>query len=264
MRPAVNSQELGTRTVQIVIAVAVGLALTQLANLATTVFLHRDLAHKAVQLHPVLRSAFKVFLWLSTGIRVRQWAAVHRKHHAFTDEADDPHSPARLGWLRVQLTNAALYRRSARDPRTTERYAKDIPVTRADRWLFDRGILGLVLGIALLVLWLGWLPGLVAVVVHTVGYIGLGGSVNGIAHTFGRRPFGNSATNVTWLAWLTCGEGYHNNHHAAPTSARFARRWHQFDLGWWFITVAGKLRLATIRHQDVEALASRTTSSVSV
>ncbi len=249
---------------QIVIAVAVGLALTQLANLATTVYLHRDLAHKAVQLHPVLRSIFKVFLWMATGICARQWAAVHRKHHAYTDTAEDPHSPARLGWLRVQLTNAALYRRSARDPRTTERYAKDIPVTTPDRWLLNRGIIGLALGIAILVWWLGVVPGIVAVAVHTVGYIGLGGSVNGVAHTFGRRPFDNSATNVVWLAWLTCGEGYHNNHHAAPTSARFARRWHDFDLGWWFISAAGRLGLARIRHADVDSLASRATSAVRV
>lgn len=249
---------------QFVIAIAVGLALTQLANLATTVYLHRDLAHKAVQLHPTLRSFFKAFLWMSTGICARQWAAVHRKHHAFTDTHEDPHSPALLGWLRVQLTNAALYRRSARDPRTTDRYAKDIPVTAPDRLLLNRGIIGLILGIALLVLWLGWLPAAVAIAVHIVGYIGLGGSVNGVAHTFGRRPFDNSATNVAWLAWLTCGEGYHNNHHAAPTSARFARRWHHFDLGWWFISVASRLGLARIRHADVDSLAARSNASVSV
>jgi len=248
--------------VQIVIAIAVGLGLTQLANLATTVYLHRDLAHKAVQLHRGLRSTFKVFLWAATGISARQWAAVHRKHHAYTDAPEDPHSPARLGWRRVLLTNAMLYRRSARDPRTTERYAKDIPVTAPDRWLLNRGIIGLALGIAVLVWWLGWVPGLVAVAVHTVGYIGLGGSVNGVAHTFGRRPFENSATNVTWLAWLTCGEGYHNNHHAAPTSARFARRWYQFDLGWWFISAASRLQLAQIRHADVDSLAARATASV--
>ncbi len=249
---------------QIVIAVVVGLALTQLANLATTVYLHRDLAHRAVRLHPALRSVFKVFLWMSTGISARQWAAVHRKHHAFTDEVEDPHSPARLGWLRVQLTNAVLYRRSARDPRTTDRYARDIPVTVADRWVLNRGVIGLALGVAILVWWLGWVPGLVAAVVHTVGYIGLGGSVNGVAHTFGRRPFDNSATNVVWLAWLTCGEGYHNNHHAAPTSARFSRRWYQFDLGWWFIGAASRLGLARIRHTDVDALASRSSSPVKV
>jgi len=247
--------------VQIVIAILIGLGLTQLANLSTTVYLHRCLAHKAVQLHPALGSIFKVFLWMSTGICARQWAAVHRKHHACTDTSEDPHSPARLGWVRVQLTNAVLYRRSARDPRTTERYAKDIPVTRADRLLLNRGIIGLGLGIAILVVLLGWGPGLIAAGVHTVGYIGLGGSVNGVAHTFGRRPFDNSATNVVWLAWLTCGEGYHNNHHAAPTSARFARRWHDFDLGWWFISAASRLGLAKVRHADVDALAARASAS---
>ncbi len=244
---------------QFLIAIAIGLGLTQLANLATTVYLHRDLAHRAVKLHPALRSIFKVYLWLSTGINARQWAAVHRKHHAFTDSVDDPHSPARLGWLRVQLTNAVLYRRSARDPRTTEKYAKDIPITLPDRIVLNRGGIGLALGIAALVFWLGWLGGIIAIVVHTVGYIGLGGSVNSVAHTFGRRPFDNSATNVTWLAWLTCGEGYHNNHHAAPTSARFARRWYNFDLGWWVIRALRLLHLAKVRHQSVDTLAAKQT-----
>ncbi|MXW42345.1 MAG: hypothetical protein F4138_04575 [Acidimicrobiia bacterium] len=242
---------------QILIAIGVGLALTQLANLSTTVYLHRDLAHKAVRLHPVLRSTFKVFLWFSTGICARHWAAVHRKHHAYTDTAEDPHSPARLGWLRVQLTNAVLYRRSARDPRTADKYAKDIPITWPDRILLNQGIIGLVLGIAVLVWWLGWLHGGIAAVVHTVAYIGLGGSINSVAHTFGDRPFNNSATNVTWLAWLTCGEGYHNNHHAAPTSARFARRWHNFDLGWWFISIFRLLGLAEVRHAGVDMLVAK-------
>ena len=68
----------------------------------------------------------------------------------------------------------------------------------------------------------GPVVGLIAALVHAGSYLLLNAAVNAIGHTFGRRPYGNSATNIQWLAWLTGGEGLHNNHHAAPTSARFA------------------------------------------
>src|SRR6266478_6111344 len=97
-------------------AVVVGLCVAQLANLTTTVFLHRALAHRAIKLRAPLTFAFRVFTWMAVGIKPREWVAVHRKHHAFTDVEGDPHSPKLLGWLRVQLTNAALYRKVATDP----------------------------------------------------------------------------------------------------------------------------------------------------
>ena len=100
-----------------------------------------------------------------------------------------------------------------------------------------------------LVLLIGPIAGLVAVGFHFVLYLQLSGAVNAIAHTFGRRPFQNSATNLQWLAWLTCGEGLHNNHHAAPTSARFSLDTGQHDPGWWFIRIARRFGWATIRHE---------------
>ena len=83
----------------ILLALLVGFALTQIANVVTTVYLHRALAHKALTVSPGLTAVFRALTWLLTGIRPRQWAAVHRKHHAFTDEPEDPHSPAQLGWV---------------------------------------------------------------------------------------------------------------------------------------------------------------------
>ncbi len=232
----------------ILLALLVGLALTQIANVATTVYLHRCLAHRAVTLSPPLTATFRAIIWLLTGIRPRQWAAVHRKHHAFTDEEEDPHSPLRLGWVRVQLTNVALYRRVARDKAQVGKYAKDIPATRIDRLLLDRAILGLGITTALLIFWLGPVGGIVAAVFHFVLYLQLSGAVNALAHTFGRRPYENSATNLQWLAFLTSGEGLHNNHHAAPTSARFSLGKGQIDLGWWFIWAARRVGLAKVRH----------------
>jgi len=251
----------------IIIALAVGLGITLLANLATTVYLHRSLAHRALVLRQPLPAMFRGFLWLSTGIRPRQWVGVHRKHHAFTDEPSDPHSPLRLGWMRVLLTNASLYRRCAKDPMTVDRYAKDLPATRLDRAVLDQALVGLAVGATMLVALMSvvgsfpvWVP-LAAGVIHLVGYIGMGGAVNGPGHTFGKRPFDNTGTNLQWLAFLTCGEGLHNNHHAAPTSARFSFRRSEIDPGWMFIRLAKALGLAEIRHDEIKLARTPVSSS---
>src|SRR6187551_2716882 len=99
-------------------AIVVGLALSQVATFATTVYLHRGLAHRAITVHPIAAVVLRTLLWLMTGMRAREWAAVHRRHHAATDTVDDPHSPLVLGFWRVQLANAALYRKFARDDET--------------------------------------------------------------------------------------------------------------------------------------------------
>ncbi len=231
-------------------ALMTGFVLTQIANVATTVYLHRALAHRAVTVSTPLAVIFRVTIWLLTGIRPRQWAAVHRKHHAFTDEEADPHSPAQLGWVRVQMTNVHLYRRVARDDEQVTRYARDLPPTRLDRLLLDHALVGLSLAALCLVAVLGWWGGFIAFGTHVVLYLSLSAAVNAVAHTFGTRPYENSATNVRWLAFLTCGEGFHNNHHAAPTSARFALDRSQVDFGWWVIGVARRFGHATVRHDQ--------------
>lgn len=233
---------------------AVALVATQLAIFATTIYLHRTLAHRAMSVRTPVSLAFRAVLWLTVGMKPREWVAVHRKHHAFTDGPADPHSPAQLGWLRVQLTNAALYRRVARDGVTVARYARDVPRDRWDRLVFDHAFVGLGLGVALLCVMLGVWWGLGAAVLHTVGYLQLAGAVNSVGHTFGERPHGNSATNLQSLALVTAGEGLHNNHHAAPTSARLSLQRGELDPGWWVICALRKLGLAKIRHDKVALL----------
>lgn len=241
----------------LVLAVVVGLLVTQAAMFTTTLYLHRGITHRALVAHPVLAAACRVLLWVSTGMRPREWAAVHRRHHAATDTPGDPHSPAQVGFWRVQLANAALYRRVARDGVTVRKYARDLPPDRIDRALFDRAGLGLGIGVAVLCAafavpfgWWGIVLGLVAAGVHATGYLGLSGAVNAVGHTVGRRPHANSATNGWLLALLTWGEGLHNNHHDRPTSARFSRRAWPVDHAWWCIRVlawAGLVRLRPAR-----------------
>jgi stearoyl-CoA desaturase (delta-9 desaturase) len=240
----------GTVLMTVLKAVLTASVVTQLAIFATTIYLHRAAAHRALTMRPGVVAFWKTILWLTTGMKAREWVA-------HTDETLDPHSPAQLGWIRVQLTNAALYRRVARDPETVARYARDMPPTRADRLLFDHAFLGLGLMVVFMVAVLGPVAGLVASVLHVTFYLMLSGAVNAVGHTFGRRPFASSATNLQWLAFITAGEGLHNNHHAAPTAARFSMgRW-EIDPAWMVIRAMRGLRLATVRHPEPSLAAAR-------
>ncbi len=233
-----------------ILGILVGLLVTEAAILATTVYLHRGLAHRGLEVHPAAALPLRFFLWITTGMRPREWAAVHRKHHAATDTAEDPHSPIVHGFWRVQLANAALYRKVARDGVTVEKYGRDLPPDKWDKVLFDHAFLGLGIGIVLLCLVLGWPTGLLAAGVHTVAYLGLSGAINAVGHTKGTRPHENSATNGRFLAMFTAGEGLHNNHHAAPTSARFSFRRSELDPGWWAIRALSSVKLAKVRHAE--------------
>lgn len=237
-------------------ALVTAVVVTQIATFATTIYLHRTLSHRALSLHPAVEAVFRFVLWLTTGIKPRQWVAVHRYHHAASDTEDDPHSPIYLGFWKVQLGNAVLYRNALRDGGVVRKYARDLPPDRLDRALLDRGFLGLGIGIVLLIVVLGVPTGLLAAVLHTSLYLLLNASINAVGHMFGRRPYDNQATNNQWLALLTAGEGLHNNHHAAPTSARMALARGQLDPGWLVIAGLERIGLATVRH-DVSAVRER-------
>src|SRR5437588_12924562 len=136
-------------------ALVAGFVVTQIATLVTTVYLHRTLAHRAITLKPWLAALMRVLTWITTGIRPRQWAAVHRKHHAFTDVEGDPHSPVLLGYRKVQFGNVGMYRKVAKDRLAVARYARDLPPDRWDRVFFDHALVGLGIGIAILCLTFG-------------------------------------------------------------------------------------------------------------
>src|SRR5438874_10966126 len=134
-----------------VIAPLAGFAVAQLATLVTTIWLHRTLSHRSLTLKPGLTWVFRVLTWITTGIKPRQWVAVHRKHHAFTDVEGDPHSPILDGFATVQFGNVALYRKVAKDEDVVRRYARDLVPDRWDRIFFDHALFGLSFGIAILV-----------------------------------------------------------------------------------------------------------------
>jgi stearoyl-CoA desaturase (delta-9 desaturase) len=149
------------------------------------------------------------------------------------------------------MKNVALYRAAAKDHDMVDKYAKDLPYDAWDRILFNRAYLGLGIGITLLILVFGPVTGIVAAVVHMNFYLAGSAAVNAIGHHFGRRSYPNEATNLQWLAFLTMGEGLHNNHHAAPSSPRLSHRRSEIDPGWWVVKFLAITKLARLRFSDV-------------
>lgn len=223
------------------------LVLTQIAAVSTSVYLHRALAHRALRLHPVTDVGFRALLWLTTGQNRREWVAVHRKHHKFTDRAGDPHSPKVLGFWRVQLFNVYYYIREAKNPDTIRTFAPDLSEDRWDRAIFAWGRTGLAVGIALLCLTLGFWPGLIVAFTHAALYVFvLAPLINGLGHWRGAQNFENSAYNSRLLAFVTGGESLHNNHHAHPRAPKFSMRGLEFDPSWVVIRCLALLRLVEI------------------
>jgi stearoyl-CoA desaturase (delta-9 desaturase) len=231
--------------VSLVLALVVSAIVTQTAVFSTTIYLHRTATHKALVMHPALEWVFRFVLWMTTGMLTKEWVAVHRKHHAFTDEEGDPHSPALEGFWRVQLGNVYYYMREVKKTDVVERYARDIHEGWWDRHVFKHGLAGLLIGTVglCLVLGLGW--GLLAAGIHAVMYVFvLSSSINGLCHHVGYKNFDNTATNIRLLALLTGGEGLHNNHHGYPRSPKFSWRASEFDPAWPVIKLLIALKLA--------------------
>jgi len=232
--------------------VAVALALTHITIVAVTVFLHRHQAHRALDLHPVVSHFFRLWLWLTTGMVTKEWAAVHRKHHAKCETPEDPHSPQILGINRVLWGGVFLYVKEANRPDTIERYGHGTPDDWIERNLYSKfKILGVTLMGVIDVVVFGIVPG-VLVFTTQVAWIPFwaAGVINGIGHYWGYRhwPTPDASTNIAPWGILIGGEELHNNHHAYPTSAKLSNKWYEFDIGWLYIRILEALGLAKVKH----------------
>ncbi len=229
----------------LILSLVVAIVLIQIAVFGTTIYLHRTATHRALVLHPAVAWLFRFGLWITTGISTKEWVAVHRKHHAFTDQEGDPHSPALMGFWSVQLGNVFHYVREAKNKEVVERYARDIHEDGWERRVFRHGVAGVTIGTIALcgVMGLGW--GLLAAGLHAFIYVFvLSSSINGLCHHVGYKNFDNTATNLRVLALLTGGEGLHNNHHGYPRSPKFSFRPSEFDPAWPLIKLLIALKLA--------------------
>jgi stearoyl-CoA desaturase (delta-9 desaturase) len=232
--------------------VLVALGLTHITIVSVTIFLHRHQAHHALDLHPAVSHFFRLWIWLTTGMLTKEWAAVHRKHHAKCDTPEDPHSPQILGINRVLWTGVFLYVKEARKPETLERYGRGTPDDWLERNLYSRfKILGLVLMGVVDIILFGIVPGLLILAIQIVWIpFWAAGVINGIGHYWGYRHWStpDASTNIVPLGLLIGGEELHNNHHAYPTSAKLSNKWYEVDLGWMYIRILEALGLAKVKH----------------
>ena len=218
--------------------------------LGVTLYLHRDQSHGGLILHPVLRHLFRFWLWFSSGAITKEWVAVHRCHHAHSDQAGDPHSPALFGLRRVVFEGYELYAVAAHDPEVLKNYGRGTPDDWVERHVYSAyPFLGIVLFVVAHLILFG-VPGIVMLAAHLVAQpFFAGGVINGLGHAVGYRSYEMPSTATNLLPWglLLGGEELHNNHHAFPRSARFAvQRW-EVDIGWLFIRLFSALGLARVR-----------------
>ncbi|WP_340649307.1 DesA family fatty acid desaturase [Pseudoxanthomonas winnipegensis] len=225
------------------------LVCTQLTIFSVTLYLHRSQAHRGVDFHPVLNHFFRFWTWLTTSMITKEWVAIHRKHHAKVETEEDPHSPQTRGIGKVFWEGVELYREARWNRGDIEQYGRGAPEDWLERHLYTpRANWGpIVLGVAYVVLF--GLPG-VAMWAIQMAWIPFwaAGVVNGLGHWWGYRNFesADTSTNLTpWAFWIG-GEELHNNHHAFPSSARFAMRRFEFDIGWAAIKGLEALRLAKV------------------
>lgn len=229
----------------------VALGLTHVTIASVTIFLHRHQAHRALDLAPLPAHFFRFWLWLTTGMVTREWAAIHRKHHAKCETADDPHSPQVFGIRRVLWGGVLLYMREARNPETLARYGHGTPDDWLERRVYARfRTSGIGLMLVVDVLLFGWLAGTLIWGVQMLWIpFWAAGVINGLGHFWGYRNFdcADASTNLSPWGILIGGEELHNNHHSFATSARLSNKWYEFDIGWLYIRILALLRLATVK-----------------
>jgi stearoyl-CoA desaturase (delta-9 desaturase) len=225
-------------------AIILGLLAAQVSSLVTTVYLHRGMTHRGIRFHPLAYFVFRALLWLLTGIIPRQWIAVHRKHHRHTDKEGDPHSPYLQSFWKIQLFNYYYYFKEVRNQETIARYAADIGEDWFDRHVFRHNNIGIAVSTGIFCLALGWW-GLLASSVSMLYYVLGSSTINGLCHWAGYKNFDNTARNLQSVAFLTGGEGLHNNHHAFPSCPKFSMQWFEWDPAWFFIRILRACGLCT-------------------
>ena len=230
--------------------IVVVLVLTHITIAGVTIYLHRHQAHRALDLHAISSHFFRFWLWLTTGQVTKEWASIHRKHHAKCETAEDPHSPQIYGIKKVFWEGYELYRAEAANTETMKKYGHGTPDDWLERniytprttWgpvlmlLIDLGLFG-VNGIWMWAIQMIWIP------------VTAAGIINGVGHFWGYRNFEceDASTNIVPWGIIIGGEELHNNHHSFGTSAKLSYKWFEFDIGWMYIRTLEMLGLAKVR-----------------
>ncbi|MDQ5848945.1 MAG: fatty acid desaturase [Pseudomonadota bacterium] len=231
--------------------VVAALALTHVTIAAVTIFLHRCQAHRALELHPIISHFFRFWLWLTTGMVTKEWAAIHRKHHAKCETEEDPHSPQVYGINRVLWGGVFLYVKESYNSETLERYGHGTPDDWIERKLYTpHSASGVFILLATYLWFFGLVPGLLIWLVQ-IAWIPFwaAGVINGVGHFFGYRSYdvADASRNIVPWGILIGGEELHNNHHAFASSAKLSSKWYEFDIGWMYIRILEAFGLATVK-----------------
>jgi stearoyl-CoA desaturase (Delta-9 desaturase) len=226
------------------------LVFTHITIAAVTIYLHRHQAHRGLDLHPIVSHFFRFWLWLTTGMVTKEWAAIHRKHHAKVETPEDPHSPVHYGIKKLVWDGTALYRTESKNKETMEKYGHGTPDDWLEKNLYTRysgrGIVIMLLtnlvlfgpiGITIWAVQMIWIPFFAA------------GIINGVGHYWGYRNYeaDDASTNIVPWGIIIGGEELHNNHHTFASSAKLSSKWWEFDIGWMYIRIFEIFGLAKVK-----------------
>jgi stearoyl-CoA desaturase (delta-9 desaturase) len=222
----------------------------QITLSGVSLFLHREQTHRGIQLNAVIQHFYRFWMWFTTGMLTKEWVAIHRKHHAYCETENDPHSPQIHGIKKVLFHGVTLYTKERKNQKTMEQFGKGTPNDWIERNIYTRfhyvGILLLaltnivlfgVIGLLIFAIQLLWIPVFAA------------GVINGVGHFFGYRNYrtDDSSRNITRFAFFVFGEELHNNHHAFPSSCKFSHKKGEHDIGWYVIRLLNILGLCKIK-----------------
>ena len=230
--------------------VAFTLIATHITIAAVTIFLHRCQAHRALDLHPIVSHFFRFWLWLTTGMVTKEWAAIHRKHHAKCETVDDPHSPQVLGINTVLSRGAELYKKEAANQETLVKFGHGTPDDWVEHNIYSKFSWQ---GVAIMLIIDVFLFGAIGLTVWAVQMLWIpitaAGVINGIGHFWGYRNFDCEDASKNIVPWgiLIGGEELHNNHHTFATRAKLSNKWYEFDIGWMYIQIMSAAGLATVK-----------------
>lgn len=226
------------------------LILTHITIVCVTLFLHRGQAHKSIQFHPILSHFMRFWLWLTTGMVTKQWVAIHRKHHRFSDIEGDPHSPHVYGISRVLFKGAFLYHSASKDKDMVNTYGVGTPDDWVERNIYTRySRLGIGILFLLNIAMFGWIGAVIWGIQMIWIPFWAAGVINGIGHWWGYRNgiAKDCSRNISPFGIIIGGEELHNNHHLEPANPKLSRRWFEFDIGWMWLTIFKSLQLAKTR-----------------
>ena len=227
------------------------LVTTHVTIVCVTLYLHRGMSHRGIQFHPILSHFMRLWLWLTTGMVTKQWMAVHRAHHRYSDRPGDPHSPVVFGNYNILLRGVRYYRLALKRGIGIKAYAPDAPSDWIERNLYTpchyHGIIFLLSFNILVFSWWGIVIWLVQVLWIPFWAAGV---INGVGHWIGYRNGETDDNSKNIIPWgiLIGGEELHNNHHLNPANMKMSRRWFEFDIGWMWLKLFMFLRLAKLKQ----------------